>query len=136
MFHRFMTFRRAEKLIHEGAVQAEPIFVMGRCAAQGRWATEAQKQELLPLCQFLFGLRQSFDEYFYRNDETHFDNAVKYLVFMAALGLATDGFPYDYREVRNLSQGVYTAMKDKREAFEAGNLPIFRRMEAAVSRLM
>lgn len=115
-------------LTKEGAVLSEPIHRLGQ------YVTNQKNEEIS--ASMKADLIASGKQYTYMYDflnsyinglKKHHDEATKFLVMFAAYGCGSDGYPWDWNQIRNLSQGLWGSMEDTPDKFKLQNIPLIKK---------
>jgi hypothetical protein len=107
----------------DGAKLSEPFYILAQ-AIQSDDESEIPLEHLLVAAKTFIDLNNSFDLFFDKGVKSFKTDAVKFLVQFAAFSMGKDYTGWSWQEVRNLSQGLYTSMKDSPAHFLHYNTPL------------
>jgi len=118
-------------LISEGAKTSQPLILLGSCVADPELFNSLGKTDKTTIIaigkQFLV-MKESFDIYIKTKNKNRHDDAVKFLVMVAAVKQGADGERWNWQTVRHLSQGLYGSMTEEPEQFWLLNIPLISNM--------
>ena len=77
-----------------------------------------------------------FEEYILRGNKKKHDAAVEFLVMIAAVMYGAEERGWDWKEIRNFSQGLYGSMIDTPQTFKSQNLPVIEDVIARIKLLL
>jgi hypothetical protein len=77
---------------------------------------------------YFLRLHSNFSDYFERSVKSQKNDAIKFLVAVAAYAAAKDGMDWDWQQVRTLSQGLYESMEKSPYEFRTHNSPLIQSM--------
>ena len=72
--------------------------------------------------------KMDFDDYVLAGDKRKHDEAVKFLVMIAAVMYGAEDRGWDWQAIRDFSQGLYGSMIDTPEVFRFQNLPVINNL--------
>jgi hypothetical protein len=102
---------------------SEPFYILAQ-EMESNGQLSIPKDQLLYAANYFLKLENNFDLFFNKNQEEFKTDAVKFLVMFAAYAHGKDYTGWDWKSIRNLSQGLYTSMKESPLEFDLYNLPL------------
>jgi hypothetical protein len=125
-------------LTTEGAKYSESFHTLGQLISDETFYLSLDSNTRVKvafLAKQVLLMKKSFDAYFYLNNKKHHDDAVKFLVMIAAVMQGADGPKWDWQEIRKFSQGMYGSMENNKMIFEKQNIPIFESLLNMIAEL-
>jgi hypothetical protein len=114
-------------LTTEGAKNSEAFNTLGQLIDDKNFfesLNESDLKKISFLAKQVLLMNDSFESYFHLGNKKYHDDAVKFLVMLAAIMQGADQKRWDWEEVRHFSQGMYGSMVDNKNIFERQNIPI------------
>lgn len=114
-------------LTTEGAKISEVFNTLGQLVDDKNFLKSLNESDLKKvsfLAKQVLLMNNSFESFFHLGNKKYHDDAVKFLVMIAAIMQGTDQKKWNWEEVRHFSQGMYSSMVDNRKVFEKQNIPI------------
>lgn len=127
---------KVHRMISKDAKQSESFYQLGRCLNSHDYVSSlnpTRRHEMSALGQHVLTLKDAFDDYFFFENTSEHDMAVRFLVVVSALyeGIdakeaASQGRTYEWQSdtVRATAHGIYDSMMDCRDDFESHNIPL------------
>jgi hypothetical protein len=126
-------------LTTDGAKLSEPLNELGRCISDRDYfdsLNTSDKTTLIAIGKHMLAMKDVFDTYFRTKNKSYHDDAVKYLVMVAAVIQGADGMGWSWQNVRHFSQGLYGSMMDDARSFEHQNIPIIETLSTEIENLI
>jgi len=126
-------------LTTDGAKLTEPLNLLGRCLDNYDLFHElspSNKATLIGISKQMQAMKSSFDDYFYKQNKKNHDDAVRFLVMLAAVMQGSDGMSWNWENVRHFSQGMYGSMVDNALIFESQNMPLINSLMSEIDDLI
>ena len=126
-------------LTTDGAKLTEPLNKLGYCISnpsEFHQMNATEKTDMIALAKQFLLMKQTLDQYIETKSKTYHDDAVKFLVMLAATHQGCDGLDWNWQSVRHFSQGLYGSMADELGAFRVMNYPIINNLCDKITKLI
>jgi hypothetical protein len=114
-------------ITHKGALASEPFYRLGYFLERPNKYIELVGPEQVAIRNvgrhFLL-FKEFFVSYFDRGVRERHDDAVRFLVALAAFMMGVDDAKWDWEQVRHLSQGLWGSLDETPSEFRLHNLPL------------
>lgn len=126
-------------LTTDGSKLSKPLNELGRCISDRKifdYLNTSDKTTLIAIGKQMLAMKDVFDTYFKTKNKGHHDDAVKFLVMVAATVQGADGMSWSWQNVRHFSQGLYGSMMDDPHSFQQQNIPIIESLANKIEQLI
>ena len=126
-------------LTTDGAKLSEPLNELGRCLIDRELFSNlnsSEKTTLIAIGKQMLSLKYFFDIYIETKKNSYHDDAVKFLIMVAAVIQGAEGISWSWQNVRHFSQGLYGSMMDDSINFKYTNIPIIESISNEIEELI
>jgi hypothetical protein len=107
------------------AKQSEKFYILAQTICYNE-DCGVSEEYLIMTSNLLNNLKDDFDSFFMRKNTSNKNQAVKFLVAIAAYMNGKDNQMWEWQAVRHLSQGLYGSMKESPSEFIQYNMPLIK----------
>lgn len=135
----FFKMLSISKLTTEGAKLTEPLHQLGMGLSDRGFFDSLNASEKATLIGFgrqLLAMKDVFDTFHKTKNKRYHDDAVKFLVMVAAVIQGADGVPWSWQAVRQFSQGIYCSLVDDPQTFDYRNIPVIAKLSNQTRQLI